>query len=30
MKNLEGWIVDFKRRELEDKRENGSFEKSDR
>lgn len=30
MKNLEGWIVDFKRRELGDKRENGSFEKSDR
>lgn len=30
MKNLEGWIVDFKRRELGEKRENGSFEKSDR
>ena len=30
MKNLEGWIVDFKRRELGDKRENGSFEKSGR
>ena len=30
MKNLEGWIVDFKRRELGDKRENGIFEKSGR
>ena len=30
MKNLEGWIVDFKRRELGDKRENGSCEKSGR
>lgn len=30
MKNLEGWIVDLKRRELGEKRENGGFEKSDR
>ena len=30
MRNLEGWIVDFKRRDLGEKSENGSFEKSDR
>lgn len=30
MKSLEGWIVDFKRRELGEKKENESFEKSDR
>ena len=30
MKHLEGWIVDFKRRELGEKSGNGSFEKSDR
>ena len=30
MKSLEGWIVDFKRKELGEKKKNESFEKSDR
>ena len=30
MKNLEGWIVDFKKIEIEEKKENEASEKSDR